>query len=383
MTCKEPLKTILIATRDYWDRIETRAAVRTNFESVIDCGTPELGAEVYGSDTTERLVYHTCKSKACPSCGHGATLQWQREQWDSLPDIPFAGVVFTMPSALWPIFQQNRHLLRDLPAVGAAVVRQWTKLKYGVSVLIMVIPHTFGGRLNFNSHLHILVSTGGLQEAEGRWVHGLDFDKKKLMHMWRFAVITFLRESLKAGVLTSDLSPDELRQVLANEFRWWSIHVDHFHSKTHFLQYAGRYVRRPPIAQYRFEKITDREVQFWVKDKKLKKRVSIQCSPREFVSMLGEHIPDRYRSLDSSLRFAGASFKGSILCGCVSFAGTATAAPSATIGLGVFVAKRLWHRSADRLQRPSDVLDRKAALSGPHFAARHLARRTILHPRNS
>jgi hypothetical protein len=59
----------------------------------------------------------------------------------------------------------------------------------------MVVPHTFGGRLNFNSHLHILVSAGGLYESEGRWVDGLIFDehKDKLMHMWRFAVITFLR----------------------------------------------------------------------------------------------------------------------------------------------------------------------------------------------
>jgi hypothetical protein len=295
MICKEPLKKILIATRDSWDRIETRTAVRANFESVIDCGTPALGAEVYGSDTIERLVYHTCKSKACPSCGHRATLQWQREQWASLPDIPFAGVVFTMPSTLWPIFQQNRHLLHDLPAVGAAVVRQWTKLKYGVSVLIMVIAHTFGGRLNFNSHLHILVSNGGLREGEGRWVHRVGFDKKKLMPMWRFAVITFLRESLKAGVLTSDLGSVEMRKLLSNQYKWWSVHVDHFQSKTHFLRYAGRYVRRPPIAQHRFEEITERMVQFWVKDRKLKKRVSIQCSPGEFVAMLGEHIPDRYR----------------------------------------------------------------------------------------
>jgi hypothetical protein len=168
MLTKEPLKQILTATRSTWDGPETRSAVRENFNKVLMCRTPDLGSEVYASDTEEKRVDHTCKSRTCPSCGHRATIQWQREKWCALPDIPYIGIVFTMPNVLWPIFRQNRHLLHDLPTLGAAVIQQWAKLKYGVRVLIMVIPHTFGGRLNFNSHLHILVSAGGLQESENR-----------------------------------------------------------------------------------------------------------------------------------------------------------------------------------------------------------------------
>jgi putative transposase len=187
-----------------------------------------------------------------------------------------------------------------LPELGAAVIQQWAKLKYGVRVPIMVIPHTFGGRLNFNPHLHILVSAGGLQESEAHWVNSLVFadgkDKGKLMRMWRFAVITYLRTALEAKVLTSDLSPQRLRTRLKKQYeRWWSIDVDTFESKKHFLRYAGRYVRRPPIAQYRFINITDREVRFWTKDKIQKRRVSISYTPEEFVATLAEHVPDPYQ----------------------------------------------------------------------------------------
>src|SRR6266566_8599699 len=125
MRYEHPLKQILIATRDLWDRAETRPAVRQNFEKMINCRTPALGAEVYASETEEKLVYHTCKSRACPSCGHRATQLWQREQWAALPDIPYAGVVLTMPDLLWTIFQRNRHLLHDLPALGAAAIQHW------------------------------------------------------------------------------------------------------------------------------------------------------------------------------------------------------------------------------------------------------------------
>jgi hypothetical protein len=187
-----------------------------------------------------------------------------------------------------------------LPKLGAAVIQQWAKLKYGVRVLIMVIPRTFEGRLNFNSHLQILVCrrSAGIGMSLGEQV-GLRQElkiKDKLMHMWRVAVITYLRAALKATVLTSDSSPQRLRASLKKQYeRWWSIDIDHFASKEHLLRYAGRYVRRPPIAQYRFTKITDREVQFWTKDKIQRRRVNISCTPEEFVATLAEHVPDRYR----------------------------------------------------------------------------------------
>jgi Putative transposase len=172
---------------------------------------------------------------------------------------------------------------------------------------------SLGGRLNFNPHLHILVSAGGLQESEGRWVNSLVFDegkaKDKLMSMWRFAVITYIRAALEAKVVSSDLSPQSLRARLKKQYeRWWSIDVDAFESKKHFLRYAGRYVRRPPIAQYRFVKITDREVRFWTKDKIRKRRVNISYTPEEFVATLAEHVPDRYQH---GIRYFGLLSPGS------------------------------------------------------------------------
>ena len=116
-----PLRQILKTHRGVWDCDEFRPSVREAFSKVIDCGTKALGAEVFASDREERVVYHTCKSRACPSCGYQATRAWQRNQWRELPEIPYAHVVLTMPDVLWPLFQQNRHLLQDLPVLGAQV----------------------------------------------------------------------------------------------------------------------------------------------------------------------------------------------------------------------------------------------------------------------
>jgi hypothetical protein len=165
MRYQQPLKQILNATREQWDRAEMRPVVRENFEKVILCRTSALGAEVYTSETEEKVVPHTCKSRSCPSCGHRGTLLWQREQWAALPDVPYVGINFTMPDVLWPIFRENHHLLHDLPTLAGAIIKQYMKIRQGVRVLIMVVPHTFGRRLNFNSHLHILVSAAVCEKA--------------------------------------------------------------------------------------------------------------------------------------------------------------------------------------------------------------------------
>jgi hypothetical protein len=214
MTLQQPLKKILAGTQKLWDQSETRASVLNNFKKVLSCRTPALGAEVFASDKEEKLVYHTCKSRACPSCGYRATVLWQRQQWADLPDIPYKGVTLTMPNVLWPIFKQNRHLLHDLPALGAAAIQQLARNQYGVRVPVMVVQHTFGRRLNFNPHLHILVSAGGLRESDSNWVPNLNFGKRALMHMWRYAVITYLRYALKMRLLNSELDEDQLRRVL-------------------------------------------------------------------------------------------------------------------------------------------------------------------------
>jgi len=87
-----------------------------------------------------------------------------------------------------------------------------------------------------------------------------------------------------------------MEETLAQqENRWWSIKIQSFTSKEHFLRYAGRYVRRPPIAQRRITYIGERSVTFWFNDKKLRSKGYVQCSLEEFVDRWAQHILERYQ----------------------------------------------------------------------------------------
>lgn len=75
----------------------------------------------------------------------------------------------------------------------------------------------------------------------------------------------------------------------------WIIKIQSFKDKWHFLQYAGRYVRRPPIAQRRITWIGERTVRFWYKDKRLRRKVEMECSLEEFIDRWAQHILEGYQ----------------------------------------------------------------------------------------
>jgi hypothetical protein len=159
MKYHEPLKQILSTTRSYWDREETRPAVRHAFAGAEQCRTAALGGEVYASEEEEAIFFHSCKSRSCSSCGYRATVQWQRERWAALPDTLYHGITLTMPDVLWPLFRDNPRLARALPSLAATVIQAHVMGRQGVRVGIIAILHTFNGKLEFNSHVHAIGST--------------------------------------------------------------------------------------------------------------------------------------------------------------------------------------------------------------------------------
>jgi hypothetical protein len=271
---------ILWDNRSLWDHEKTRPAVRVNFEKLLNCRTLALGAEVYASDNGERkVVPHTCKSRTCPSCGWRATLSWQNEIAATLPDISYAGICLTMPDVFWQIFQQNRHLQDDLPVIGAGVLEDWAEKKYGASVMVLVVPHTFNSALKFNSHLHILVSTIGLHRTGSRLISDICFPRDAIQRAWRHALLDYLTLALKEHRLLSESPPQELTELLQDHRdRWWSVKVDYAKSRNAILEYISRYLRRPPLAEYRLLSSNSQTVSFLAKDKKLRRNVTLECS---------------------------------------------------------------------------------------------------------
>jgi len=293
MRYKHPLKRILRENRNLWDGERTRSDVRKAFNRALECGTAALGAEVYSSGVEERVVFHTCKGRACSSCGARATSRWQRERWVALPDVPYKGITFTMPNVFWCFFR-DRDLAKLLPVLAAKTVEALVRARFGVKIGVIAIPHTFNGRLEFNAHVHVMLTAGGL-DISGRWLPSVYYDVDALTHYWRRGVIRLLRASLRTGRLLTDMPSEKVEEeFLRQENRWWSVKLQSLGSKEQFLRYAGRYARRPPIAQRRIIGISKQEITFWAKDRRLRRQVIVHLTPEEFLAAWMQHVPERY-----------------------------------------------------------------------------------------
>ena len=296
MISQHPLKQFLGLSREQWDHSGTPAHVRGSFLSILNCGTVALGAEVYASATEWKLVYHTCKSRFCPSCGQRATEARQEELEAILPDIPYVGMTLTIPDEFRPILQENRDLLHGIPAMAAEAIQLWAKARYGVRILVVVVQQTFGGFLNFYPHLHIMVSAGGLQESKNRWIHRLAYNEDELMRAWRYAVIAFLAEALKRKVLKPTLFGKDLMDMFKVQHkREWHVFITREMSKAHFLQYAGRYIRRPPVARHRLKIFKDATVEYLAKETRNDRFQPLRFSSEKFLHVLMQHLPSPRR----------------------------------------------------------------------------------------
>jgi Transposase zinc-binding domain/Putative transposase len=216
------LREILLLGRDHWDHDNYDPDSRRAFSLAVKCKTAAMGGRIFASENEERVFYNSCKSPACPSCGHWATIQWQRERWCAIPDGPYLEITLTMPDTLWGLFARNAQLCRKLPEIAARVIRSYARVRHGVEVGVMPVLHTFNGELRFKPHVHSLVTAGGLQPTGSRWNPWIFFDRDALMRSWQRLIIVLLRETSETGQLEFEVTRDEIEGLLQfEETRRW------------------------------------------------------------------------------------------------------------------------------------------------------------------
>jgi hypothetical protein len=73
-------------------------------------------------------------------------------------------------------------------------------------------------------------------------------------------------------------------------------------SKKTVIDHIGRYIRKPPIAQYRLTRLNAEEVEYVAKDTRNKCLKTVRYANQEFLALLMPHVGDRYCN---SMRYFG------------------------------------------------------------------------------
>jgi len=244
-----------------------------------------------------KIVCHTCKSKACSSCGKKATEIWVQQQNKILPKTSWQHITFTMPCELWDFFWCNRELLDHIGKIAADCIKNMASKK-GLIPGIFIAIHTFGRDLKRNVHIHLSVTLGGITPDGNQWKK-LFFHQETLMKAWRYAILQLFRHSEKPLIIPPDLKTQLSHAFTFNNFldqlyqKRWIVHCSaptDDHKKN--VNYLGRYIKRPAIAESKLTHYDGHEVTFNYLNHTTNTHEKLKISAEDFIKRFIQHIPD-------------------------------------------------------------------------------------------
>jgi hypothetical protein len=246
-------------------------------EALTLCRTAALGGhmDVCQSCGYQRPSYNSCRNRHCPKCQYSAQLQWLEQRKQRILPVHHFHVVFTLPSVLRPLVQQNRRALYALlfEAASSALMdlgrdNRWLGARIGISAVL----HSWSRDLNFHPHLHCVVTGGGL-DANGHWVG----TKTRFLFPVNVLAKRFSRlylDGLKRLYQDKKLTFPATCERLLNSSRFaslldklyktkWVVYCKKpFGNAQGVYAYLGRYTHRTAISNGRLVSVDDKAVVF-------------------------------------------------------------------------------------------------------------------------
>lgn len=160
-----------------WDFSKHANPYTGNFlKKLGQCRTAGLGYHYYRCENPDcghiHYQYHSCRNRHCPQCNWQKQEQWKYLRMNELLPVKFFHVVFTLPHELNALVMGNRvklfKLLFDSAAYTLLTLSNDPKW-IGAMPSITAVLHTWGQQLSFHTHVHCIVSGGGV-DKDLNWV---------------------------------------------------------------------------------------------------------------------------------------------------------------------------------------------------------------------
>ena len=304
---KFTIKQILLSNQNWWNfynkhTIKIRPAIVFCIVKLLSCRNTILGYREYrcSNEACQHIkrIPHTCKCRACSSCGKKATELWIAQQNSILPNTAWQHITFTMPEQLWDFFWLNRPLLQYIAKIAAKCVQSIAKKKNVIPGIFIAI-HTFGRDLKRNIHIHLSTTAGGITKDGSEWKK-LYFHQTTLMKMWRYQIIKLFR-TLQKNLAIPKLIAQQLNNTFSfNQFldslyrKTWIVHCSKPSNDYKVnLHYLARYIKRPAIAESKLKHYDGHQVTFKYLDHTTKTYRNFKLTAEQFIARLIQHIPDK------------------------------------------------------------------------------------------
>ncbi len=296
------------------------------FNAIRNCGTKSLGYHICTCQECgeEYFGYNSCRNRHCPMCQNYAREKWIQKESSYLLDSRYFHIITTIPYELNEVFLFNPIICYNIlfKATSESILTLSEDPKWlGAKVGITSILHTWGQTMEFHSHIHSIVTGGGLKNN-----HWLSCDKDYLFKvqvlgaLFKGKFLSYLKHefnNLKLNDKLKDIkSFNKFLEPLYN--KTWITYIEPPKGKAlNVIEYVGRYSFRVAISNDRIKNVENGFVTFEYKDYKDDSKIKqMTITAEEFIRRFLLHVlPDNFTKIKHYGLLANRSKKNNIkLC---------------------------------------------------------------------
>lgn len=273
--------------------LHPRDVVMESIDKMINCGDPSFGGAMYGCTHCGNLKFvpFRCHSKFYPSCGAKYCNDRATAMSFKLIKCHHRHCVFTIDEELRHFFLEDRSLLNCLfSAVRSVVLNMFYKANKSKNFVpgVVCVLHTFGRPLEWNPHIHCLITEGGFSD-DGFWRNVKHFNYTYLRKAFQTALLNELEKQIgpsfkkvKAAIYKKD----------KNGFYVYAKPT--LTDPSTVSQYISRYLGRPVIGLSRIDSYDGESVTFHYNRHEDNVYVEKTLPAIDFIKLLIQHIPEKH-----------------------------------------------------------------------------------------
>lgn len=297
---KEIFKNIF---RDHWEefkRLHPRyddEQYEEPVQKMLGCGDESNGYSEYicmhcGLDM--RKVPFSCKSCFCLSCAKKYVDEFVSQISEKLhPGVIYRHIVLTLPEQLRDPFYKERHtgdILSEFMRCGYECLEDVisTVKRKLLKIGCIVVVQTHGRSGHYNPHLHIIMTSGGVETELDNWID-LGYFKYEIIHKkWQYHLFKMVKSYFGTAEINKLL--DGLWKKYPNGLVANVSKGNVPESCKGLSRYLAKYVASPPIAVRRIVDYDGTTVTYWYQDHKTRSKKFERVDVFTFIGRMVQHI---------------------------------------------------------------------------------------------
>jgi hypothetical protein len=252
--------------------------------AILGCRTPDSG-EVYvycpGCHHGQWQSL-SCGHRNCPKCQNHEASQWIDRQLAKLLPVHYFMVTFTLPYELRPLawhFQKIVFSIFFLCASGILKDFGLNPKHLGAEIGMTMVLHTHNRRLDFHTHIHVVVPGGGIDKHRRRW------KKKRGEYLFNeFALAKVFRARFLAALNEAELS---IPKSVPSK---WIVDCEHVGTGITALKYLSRYLYCGVISEKNIVSNKNGWVTFKYIESKTQKTRYRTLKGEDFLQLILQHV---------------------------------------------------------------------------------------------